>query len=157
MFWCFNFLFGCSVVFLFPYAVFLSVCVSKARICLNYLVLCLSRVCCRTYAVRRVRDAFRDNKNVDDPKTVERLIEEGRQTLLLIQRQVTCAHTHTHTVPWVNQFNQYADEHLLTDCTPVYTHKHSKYTVKNTEEPTHTTHFQVHLRTHSLITVATPG
>ncbi|XP_077364428.1 LYR motif-containing protein 4 [Festucalex cinctus] len=42
----------------------------------------------RTYAVRRVRDAFRVNKNVDDPKTVERLVLEGRQLLTLIQRQV---------------------------------------------------------------------
>ncbi|XP_061614474.1 LYR motif-containing protein 4 isoform X1 [Phyllopteryx taeniolatus] len=42
----------------------------------------------RTYAVRRVRDAFRVNQNVDDPKTVERLVLEGRQSLALIQRQV---------------------------------------------------------------------
>ncbi|XP_077411170.1 LYR motif-containing protein 4 [Vanacampus margaritifer] len=42
----------------------------------------------RTYAVRRVRDAFRVNKNVDDPKMVERLVLEGRQSLALIQRQV---------------------------------------------------------------------
>lgn len=43
----------------------------------------------RTYALRRVRDAFRANRTVEDPKTVERLIEEGRQTLALIQRQVS--------------------------------------------------------------------
>ncbi|XP_051910281.1 LYR motif-containing protein 4 isoform X2 [Hippocampus zosterae] len=42
----------------------------------------------RTYAVRRVRDAFRVNKNVADPNTVERLVLEGRQSLALIQRQV---------------------------------------------------------------------
>ncbi|XP_037613610.1 LYR motif-containing protein 4 isoform X2 [Sebastes umbrosus] len=42
----------------------------------------------RTYALRRVRDAFRANRTVEDPKTVERLIVEGRQTLALIQRQV---------------------------------------------------------------------
>ncbi|XP_061522747.1 LYR motif-containing protein 4 [Phycodurus eques] len=42
----------------------------------------------RTYAVRRVRDAFRVNKNVDDPKMMERLVLEGRQSLALIQRQV---------------------------------------------------------------------
>ncbi|KAM3860794.1 LYR motif-containing protein 4 [Diretmus argenteus] len=41
----------------------------------------------RTYALRRVRDAFRANRNVDDPKAVERLMEEGQQTLALIQRQ----------------------------------------------------------------------
>ncbi|XP_069033727.1 LYR motif-containing protein 4 isoform X2 [Embiotoca jacksoni] len=43
----------------------------------------------RTYALRRVRDAFRANGKVEDPKTVERLMEEGQQTLALIQRQVS--------------------------------------------------------------------
>ncbi|XP_026185335.1 LYR motif-containing protein 4 [Mastacembelus armatus] len=42
----------------------------------------------RTYALRRVRDTFRANRKVDDPRAVERLIEEGQQTLALIQRQV---------------------------------------------------------------------
>lgn len=45
-------------------------------------------VCCRTYALRRVRDAFRANREVEDPKAVERLMEEGEQMLALIQRQV---------------------------------------------------------------------
>ncbi|XP_058485046.1 LYR motif-containing protein 4 [Solea solea] len=43
----------------------------------------------RNYALRRVRDAFRSNRNVEDPKTVERLMDEGQRTLALIQRQVT--------------------------------------------------------------------
>uniref|UniRef100_A0A3B5L6K8 Complex 1 LYR protein domain-containing protein n=1 Tax=Xiphophorus couchianus TaxID=32473 RepID=A0A3B5L6K8_9TELE len=42
----------------------------------------------RTYALRRVRDAFRANREVEDPKAVERLMEEGEQMLALIQRQV---------------------------------------------------------------------
>ncbi|XP_076617069.1 LYR motif-containing protein 4 [Chaetodon auriga] len=42
----------------------------------------------RTYALRRIRDAFRANRTVEDPKTVERLMVEGQQTLALIQRQV---------------------------------------------------------------------
>uniref|UniRef100_A0A3B4FTA9 Complex 1 LYR protein domain-containing protein n=1 Tax=Pundamilia nyererei TaxID=303518 RepID=A0A3B4FTA9_9CICH len=41
----------------------------------------------RNYALRRVRDAFKANRNVEDPKAVERLMEEGWQTLALIQRQ----------------------------------------------------------------------
>ncbi|TWW70594.1 LYR motif-containing protein 4A [Takifugu flavidus] len=41
----------------------------------------------RNYAVRRVRDAFRANRTIGDPTTVERLITEGQQTLALIQRQ----------------------------------------------------------------------
>ncbi|KAM4534480.1 LYR motif-containing protein 4 [Odontesthes bonariensis] len=43
----------------------------------------------RTYAMRRVRDAFRANRKVEDQKTVVRLMEEGQQTLALIQRQVS--------------------------------------------------------------------
>lgn len=45
-------------------------------------------VCYRNYALQRVRDAFKANRNVEDPKAVERLMEEGWQTLALIQRQV---------------------------------------------------------------------
>ncbi|XP_071340461.1 LYR motif-containing protein 4 isoform X1 [Trachinotus anak] len=41
----------------------------------------------RTYALRRVRDAFRANRKVEDPKTVARLMEEGHQAVALIQRQ----------------------------------------------------------------------
>ncbi|XP_035475121.1 LYR motif-containing protein 4 [Scophthalmus maximus] len=43
----------------------------------------------RTYALRRVRDAFRANRKIEDPRTVERLMEEGQRTLALIQRQVS--------------------------------------------------------------------
>ncbi|KAM9713028.1 LYR motif-containing protein 4B-like [Menidia menidia] len=41
----------------------------------------------RTYAVRRVRDAFRANRTLEDPGAVQQHLEEGRQNLLLIQRQ----------------------------------------------------------------------
>ncbi|XP_047205533.1 LYR motif-containing protein 4 [Girardinichthys multiradiatus] len=43
----------------------------------------------RTYTLRRVRDAFRANRKVEDPKVVEKLLVEGRQMLALIQRQVS--------------------------------------------------------------------
>ncbi|XP_034427989.1 LYR motif-containing protein 4B [Hippoglossus hippoglossus] len=43
----------------------------------------------RTYALRRVRDAFRANRKVEDPKAVARLMEEGQRTAALIQRQVS--------------------------------------------------------------------
>uniref|UniRef100_A0AAY4D897 LYR motif containing 4 n=1 Tax=Denticeps clupeoides TaxID=299321 RepID=A0AAY4D897_9TELE len=41
----------------------------------------------RTYALRRVRDAFRENHKVDDPKVQEQLIRKAWDTLALIQRQ----------------------------------------------------------------------
>ncbi|KPP57927.1 hypothetical protein Z043_124298, partial [Scleropages formosus] len=42
-----------------------------------------------TYALRRVKDAFRENKNVNDPKTVEILLNRARDNLSIIQRQVS--------------------------------------------------------------------
>uniref|UniRef100_A0A9J7Y422 LYR motif containing 4 n=1 Tax=Cyprinus carpio carpio TaxID=630221 RepID=A0A9J7Y422_CYPCA len=41
----------------------------------------------RTYALRRVRDAFRENRTVEDPKVVEELVKRARDGLALIQRQ----------------------------------------------------------------------
>ncbi|XP_057179306.1 LYR motif-containing protein 4 [Triplophysa rosa] len=43
----------------------------------------------RTYALRRVRDAFRENKTVEDPKVLEELLNRARDSLALIQRQVS--------------------------------------------------------------------
>ena len=42
----------------------------------------------RSYALRRVRDAFRANKDEVDPKKIDKLLEEARQNLQLIKRQV---------------------------------------------------------------------
>uniref|UniRef100_A0A8C1C5F8 LYR motif containing 4 n=2 Tax=Cyprinus carpio TaxID=7962 RepID=A0A8C1C5F8_CYPCA len=43
----------------------------------------------RTYALRRVRDAFRENRTVEDPKVVEELVKRARDGLALIQRQAS--------------------------------------------------------------------
>ncbi|XP_058250991.1 LYR motif-containing protein 4 [Hemibagrus wyckioides] len=43
----------------------------------------------RTYALRRVRDAFRDNRDVEDPKVLEQLLNKARDNLAIIQRQVS--------------------------------------------------------------------
>ncbi|MCJ8728941.1 hypothetical protein PDJAM_G00010310 [Pangasius djambal] len=42
----------------------------------------------RTYALRRVRDAFRENRNVEDPKVLEQLLSKACDNLAIIQRQV---------------------------------------------------------------------
>uniref|UniRef100_A0A8C4RKR6 LYR motif containing 4 n=1 Tax=Erpetoichthys calabaricus TaxID=27687 RepID=A0A8C4RKR6_ERPCA len=42
----------------------------------------------RTYAIRKVRDAFREKKHVKDPKTIEDLVDKARENLAIIQRQV---------------------------------------------------------------------
>ncbi|CAL8313090.1 unnamed protein product [Merluccius merluccius] len=43
----------------------------------------------RTYALQRVKYAFRANSSVEDPQVVGKLMEEGYQTLALINRQVS--------------------------------------------------------------------
>lgn len=68
-------------------SVYCSVPLSFPADAMNETKLCVC-VCYRNYALRRVRDAFKANRNVEDPKAVERLMEEGWQTLALIQRQV---------------------------------------------------------------------
>ncbi|XP_041103831.1 LYR motif-containing protein 4 isoform X2 [Polyodon spathula] len=41
----------------------------------------------RTYAIRRVRDAFRENKHLEDPKTIQAQLIKARENLVIIQRQ----------------------------------------------------------------------
>ncbi|XP_039917875.1 LYR motif-containing protein 4 isoform X1 [Hirundo rustica] len=43
----------------------------------------------RTYAIRRIRDAFRENKNVADSEKIEELLNKAKANLEVIQRQVT--------------------------------------------------------------------
>ncbi|XP_062377434.1 LYR motif-containing protein 4 isoform X1 [Sardina pilchardus] len=40
----------------------------------------------RTYAMRRVKDAFKENKNVEDPQNLQRLLNQAWESLALIQR-----------------------------------------------------------------------
>lgn len=55
-------------------------------------------MCFRTYALRRVRDAFRENQKVEDPRAVDELLHNAQNTLAVIQRQVR---SHTHTCTWI--------------------------------------------------------
>ncbi|XP_046495952.1 LYR motif-containing protein 4 isoform X1 [Equus quagga] len=41
----------------------------------------------RTYAVRRIRDAFRENKNVQDPVEIQALVNKAKRDLEIIRRQ----------------------------------------------------------------------
>ncbi|KAJ8277021.1 hypothetical protein GJAV_G00070580 [Gymnothorax javanicus] len=43
----------------------------------------------RTYALRRIRDAFRENRNVSDPEALKVLLSQAWDGLALIQRQVS--------------------------------------------------------------------
>ncbi|XP_050359261.1 LYR motif-containing protein 4B [Nymphalis io] len=42
----------------------------------------------RCYALRRVRDAFTENKSLSDPKLIKKAFENGKQNLEIIKRQV---------------------------------------------------------------------
>uniref|UniRef100_A0A8I3S0X2 LYR motif containing 4 n=2 Tax=Canis lupus familiaris TaxID=9615 RepID=A0A8I3S0X2_CANLF len=45
----------------------------------------------RTYAVRRIRDAFRENKNVKDPAEIQALVNKAKRDLGIIRRQTSDA------------------------------------------------------------------
>ncbi|CAB1340730.1 unnamed protein product [Coregonus sp. 'balchen'] len=71
----------------------------------------------RTYALRRVQDAFRANRSVEDPKMVEQLLNQGRDNLDIIRRQ-------PHAVTELD-FEWYAylltkTTGFLTEATPTY-------------------------------------
>lgn len=40
------------------------------------------------YAVRRIRDAFRENKSVKDPVEIQALVNKAKRDLEIIRRQV---------------------------------------------------------------------
>ncbi|XP_060705827.1 LYR motif-containing protein 4-like [Hemiscyllium ocellatum] len=49
----------------------------------------------RTFALRRVKDAFRENKNVTNPEVIQQLIETANANLEIIRRQVLIGHLYT--------------------------------------------------------------
>nr|XP_010966906.1 PREDICTED: LYR motif-containing protein 4 [Camelus bactrianus] len=55
---------------------------------LNRLLCRLIHTSHRTYAIRRIRDAFRENKNVKDPVEIQALVNKAKRDLEIIRRQV---------------------------------------------------------------------
>lgn len=49
----------------------------------------------RTYAIRRIRDAFREKKNVGDFHEIQSLIFRAKENLGIIQRQITIGHLYS--------------------------------------------------------------
>ncbi|XP_019398409.1 PREDICTED: LYR motif-containing protein 4 isoform X2 [Crocodylus porosus] len=43
----------------------------------------------RTYAIRRIRDAFRENKHIEDSAEIQKLVNKAKENLDIIHRQVT--------------------------------------------------------------------
>ncbi|XP_015422652.1 PREDICTED: LYR motif-containing protein 4 isoform X1 [Myotis davidii] len=42
----------------------------------------------RTYAIRKIRDAFRENKNMKDPVEIQALVNKAKGDLEMIRRQL---------------------------------------------------------------------
>ncbi|KAJ7338501.1 hypothetical protein JRQ81_012403 [Phrynocephalus forsythii] len=57
----------------------------------------------RTYAIRRIRDAFRENKYIKDSAEIETLVNKAKANLEIIRRQVT-----------IGQL--YSTERLIIEC-----------------------------------------
>ncbi|XP_078055388.1 LYR motif-containing protein 4 isoform X1 [Mustelus asterias] len=49
----------------------------------------------RTFALRRIKDAFRENKDVTNPEVIQELIEKAKANIEIIQRQVLISHLYT--------------------------------------------------------------
>uniref|UniRef100_A0A2I3M319 Complex 1 LYR protein domain-containing protein n=1 Tax=Papio anubis TaxID=9555 RepID=A0A2I3M319_PAPAN len=56
----------------------------------------------RTYAVRRIRDAFRENKNVKDPVEIQTLVNKAKRDLEVIRRQMDSRAVAQAEVHWHN-------------------------------------------------------
>ncbi|XP_011886588.1 PREDICTED: LYR motif-containing protein 4 isoform X1 [Cercocebus atys] len=56
----------------------------------------------RTYAVRRIRDAFRENKNVKDPVEIQTLVNKAKRDLEVIRRQMDARAVAQAEVHWHN-------------------------------------------------------
>ncbi|XP_074843824.1 LYR motif-containing protein 4 isoform X1 [Carettochelys insculpta] len=53
----------------------------------------------RTYAIRRIRDAFRENKHIQDSEEIQRLLHKARTNLEIIHRQ---AASKNEIAPWIS-------------------------------------------------------
>ncbi|XP_010571561.1 PREDICTED: LYR motif-containing protein 4 isoform X1 [Haliaeetus leucocephalus] len=52
----------------------------------------------RTYAIRRIRDAFRENKNIKDSEKIEELVNKAKVNLEVIHRQAECPSLWLHDI-----------------------------------------------------------
>lgn len=42
------------------------------------------------YATRRIKDAFRENKDISDPEKIKALVKKAESSLEIMKRQVLC-------------------------------------------------------------------
>lgn len=48
------------------------------------------------YAIRRIKDAFRENKNISDPEKIRSLVKKGQDSLNMMERQVSLGQMYRH-------------------------------------------------------------
>ncbi|XP_078269998.1 LYR motif-containing protein 4 [Rhinoraja longicauda] len=49
----------------------------------------------RNFAIRRIREAFQENKNETNPEVIQELIEKAKSNYEIIRRQVLIGHLYT--------------------------------------------------------------
>ncbi|XP_069469562.1 LYR motif-containing protein 4 isoform X3 [Ambystoma mexicanum] len=49
----------------------------------------------RTYAIRRIRDAFKENRGVSDVQEMQKLVNKAKENLEVIKRQVAIGHLYS--------------------------------------------------------------
>ncbi|XP_078365377.1 LYR motif-containing protein 4-like [Oculina patagonica] len=50
----------------------------------------------RMYATRRIKDAFRENKDISDPEKVKTLVKKAEDSLEIMKRQVSLGNMYRH-------------------------------------------------------------
>ncbi|XP_022798085.1 LYR motif-containing protein 4-like [Stylophora pistillata] len=50
----------------------------------------------RMYATRRIKDAFRENKDITDPEKIKTLIKRAEDSLQVMKRQVSLGQMYRH-------------------------------------------------------------
>lgn len=48
------------------------------------------------YATRRIRDAFRENKDISDPEKIKALVKKAESSLEIMKRQVSLGQMYRH-------------------------------------------------------------
>lgn len=51
----------------------------------------------RMYATRRIKDAFKENKNITDPEKIKALIMKAQDSLEIMKRQVFLGQMYRHS------------------------------------------------------------
>ncbi|XP_020628663.1 LYR motif-containing protein 4-like [Orbicella faveolata] len=50
----------------------------------------------RMYATRRIKDAFRENKDISDPEKIKALVQKAEGSLEIMKRQVSLGQMYRH-------------------------------------------------------------